>query len=233
MPVERIVNLESTMDVRTKALWDFNRAAYKSGLMNEFLGLLGSFMDPNMDMIESMGAVEDAVNKIDLVPIAKILDEAFIPLMKALADDNAINAQKNLLIAVRSVVDAVTPENINRIIDTIKTIVTSLLALKSVALSLAPVVLKLAAPSIEASLKGKSGEVVGGGINAFCDAINKINDKDPEILSTFITNVFATVDAQAFRKTTDILIGNILDQKPPLVGWTTATLISRMKKRFK
>jgi hypothetical protein len=223
------------MESQTKAVWDFMEIAYRKGLLDEFLELVGYMISPEADLSELLATLEDRGSEMDLGAIDEILGEMLVLAMRALSDEDVVEGLKVLLTTTRPLIEGVMRAaggDTNVIMDMAKGIGKSILSLKPVVLAIAPVVSKMASPYIEGFFKEKGGQILGSGINLFCALINRINEKDPSVISGFMSGLFDVVDSDEARKTADTLVGSFLDQRPSLVGWAAATLVTRVKKRL-
>ena len=77
---------------------------------------------------------------------------------------------------------------------------------------------------------GHYGQKLGKGVNAMASIINQINEKQPSAIPDFMAGAFESVDKDEFGKMTDSLPQAFLDQKPPLLKWTAATMFRRAKR---
>ncbi|MDY6795062.1 MAG: hypothetical protein SWK76_07260 [Actinomycetota bacterium] len=57
------MELQAVMDERTRAAWGFMRAAYKHGLLDELLELLGELITPDADMPTTKGSLEELISE--------------------------------------------------------------------------------------------------------------------------------------------------------------------------
>ncbi len=224
------------MDPQTKALWDFMRASYKSGLLDESLGLLGNISDPELDLGEGLGEFEDALTEADFTAFETMSAESLTPALQALSEEEVIEGLTVLVSTLRPIIEGMVEGadgDIGVIIEMVKRIGKAISSLKPAALSIAPIIFKLAAPTLEKTFKEKAGELTGSLIQSSVSGIVKTEENDPESVSRFMSDVFKMVDADTFRKAADTLTDAFLDQKPPLVGWTTATIVKRTRKRLR
>jgi hypothetical protein len=227
---------KTMMDPQTKAVWDFMRASYKSGLLDESLGLLGNISDPELDLGEGLGNFEDALTQADFTAFETMSDESLTPMLQALSEEEVIEGLTVLVSTFRPVIEGMVEGadgDIGVIIDMVKRIGKAIVSLKPAAMSIAPIILQLAAPTLEKTFKEKAGQLTGSLIQYSVNGIVKKEESDPEFVSRFMSDVFKMIDADTFRKATDTLTEAFLDQNPPIVGWTTATIVKRAKKRLR
>jgi len=223
------------MDLQTKAVWDFMEVAYRGGLLDEISQLAGGLLDPDIDLGELLASFEDALVDAELGPFEEMSKEILVPSLVALTDEDVIEDLKYLLQTLRPLIEGMVRGaggNMNVVADIARGILENIVSLRHVAVTLAPVISKVALPYIEIFLRERAGKVAGSGINSFCAMINRINDGHPETIPVFVSDLFDTVDPKEFKKATDILVECFLDQRPPLIGWTVATVIKRAKKRL-
>jgi hypothetical protein len=112
--------------------------------------------------------------------------------------------------------------------ETLGLIKRNLICLKTVAVALMPVLAKIYGPAVETFIKEKGGGLGADGINIACTAINR----NPETAARLISDLFTMVDGKAFRTAADTIVEAVLDQKPPVVGWTASTFAKRTRRRL-
>jgi hypothetical protein len=211
------------------------KMAYEMGLLDELMVLLGSLQNPDVDMVDLFAKMEDAVCEMDFDHIDELLEKIVIPALYAMTDEEVIERLKEILKIIRPLIENITKAggwdsvSIREKIAYVREILPSL---RLVILALLPVDSKIISSSIEKFFKEEGGKVIGRGVNSFCTTLTRIHDKNPYIISAFISDIFHTADHMQFKETADIIMNNVLDQNPPLLRWTVITFVKRVKKRL-
>jgi hypothetical protein len=213
------------MEVVTGAVWDFMHSAYNKGVLDEILAIVGQFLDPGMDLGEHLGNLEDALTEADFAPFEKMSREVMVPMLRALAQDDAMEGLTMFISSIRSLVE---DGDVKEHLKVVGVIGKGLLALKPVVVALVPVIAKVYGPVVLKFMEHDLGSKAASAINSACTAINA----DPRIACHVISDLFAGVDGEAFRMAMDTIVGGFLDQRPPLAGWTAATVVKRARKRL-
>lgn len=226
---------QSIMDRRSQAIWDLTRAAYKHGLLDELMGLAGSMVDPDLNVEEALDDLRNKMLEKGFDFIAGFLDEALVPVAKAMAEEEVIEAMKNLLIVFRPFLEELVDRPGGSLIERIeisRDITRNAIALKPIAAASAPAFMKMASPARDEFLEERAGQLMGNSINSFNAAINAINERDPEIISGFMSSLVKTIDAKEAGKAMRILMRSLLEHKPPLFRSGARLVASRLKSRF-
>jgi hypothetical protein len=219
------------MEALTRAVWDFMEGAHRKGLLDELLGLVGALSDPDADLGEQLGNFEDRLTEADFSHFEEMSTEVLTPLLKALSEEKVLESLHVLVITLRPLVDGALErvggdtKVMNEMLGLVKQ---NLVCLKTLAVALMPVLAKVYGPAVEAFVKERGGVLAGEVINRACTAVNR----NPEIATQMIFDLFATVDGGAFSTAADTVVGAVLDQKAPLLGWTASTLVKRTRKRL-
>ncbi|MEW6555290.1 MAG: hypothetical protein AB1384_13520 [Actinomycetota bacterium] len=221
------------MDEKSEAVWQAMRAAYKAGLTDEILGVAGALMPPGMDQIEMLGDAEDHLMRADLTALAGMLDDMLIPLARALAGQEAVEAMKNLLLTAKPLVEGivvVSGGDATVIRDRLLEMRASLLALRPILRAATPGVLKAASPHVEEFLRNKAGPAVGGMINAQLAGLERLNETSPRAIPAFLEGISATVDIAAMKKAASVLFPVLLAHRPKLFKWLVQEILIRMRQ---
>lgn len=219
------------MEGLTRAVWDFMEGAHSKGLLDELLGLVGALSDPEADLGEQLGNFEDRLTDADFSRFEQMSTEVLTPLLQALSEEKVLESLHVLAITLRPLVEGAMervggePKVMNEMLGLIKQ---NLVCLKTVAVALAPVLAKVYGPAVEAFVRERGGALAGEVINRACTAINR----NPEIATRMISDLFGTVDGGAFGTAADTVVGAVLDQRPPLIGWTASAFVKRTRKRL-
>jgi hypothetical protein len=80
------------------------------------------------------------------------------------------------------------------------------------------------------AVTGDAPPLIGKGINSATHFINEVNKSDPRVVSKFVSDVVANVDANEFRDATHTIVNAVLDQKLHLISWTWQLIRKRMKR---
>lgn len=219
------------MEGLTRAVWEFMEGAHSKGLLDELLGLVGALSDPEVDLGEQLGNFEDRLADADFTGFEEMSTEVLTPLLRALAEEKVMESLHVLVITLRPLVNGALervgsePRVIKEVLGLVKK---NLVCLKTVSVALAPVMAKVYGPAVEAFVKERGGGLAGEIINRACTAINR----NPDMATQMISDLFATVDGGAVGTAADTVVGAVLDQKPHVIGWTAGTLVRRTKKRL-
>lgn len=219
------------MEGLTRAIWDFMEGSYRKGVLDELLGLVGALSDPEVDMGKQLGDFEDRLSDADFGVFEEMSTEILTPALQALADEKVLESLHVLLITTRPLIDAFMERvggDTNVASEMLGLIKQNLVCLKTVVVALTPVLAKVYGPRAETFIKDRGGALAADLINTANVAINR----NPEIVTRVVSDLFATVDGKAFGTAADTVMGAVLDQKPPLVEWTAGTLMKRTKKRL-
>ena len=219
------------MEGLSRVVWDFMEGAYRKGLLDELLGLVGGLSDPEADLGALLGDFEDRLADADFAHFEGMSRDLLTPVLQALAREEVLESLHVLVISLRPVVDGVMervggdPKVMNEILGLAKQ---NLLCLKTVSVALVPVLAKAYGPAVETFIKERGGVLAANATNTACATINR----NPEIVTRVISDIFSLVDRRAFSAATNTVVGAVLDQKPPLIEWTASTLVKRARKRL-
>jgi hypothetical protein len=219
------------MEALTRAVWEFMEGAYRKGLLDELLGLLGGLSDPEADLGELLGDFEDRLAGADFAHFEGMSRETLTPVLQALGREEVLESLHVLVISMKPMVDGVMervggdPKVLNEILGLVKQ---NLASLMTVAVALMPVIAKAYGPTVEKFMKERGGVMAANTTNTLCAGINR----NPEIATRVISDFFAAVDGRAFGTTADTVVGAALDHKPRVVEWTASTLVKRARKRL-
>jgi hypothetical protein len=219
------------MEGLTSAVWDFMEGSYRKGVLDELLGLVGALSDPEADLGEQLGDFEDRLSDADFAGFEEMSTEVLTPLLQALADEEVLESLNVLLITTRPVIDGIM-ERVGGDTKVIKEMLAlmkqNLVCLKTVAVALTPVLAKAYGPALEKFIKEKGGVMAANATNTACATINR----NPEIVTRVISELFTLVDGRAFGEAAGTVVGAVLDQKPPVIEWTASTFVKRARKRL-
>lgn len=219
------------MEALTRALWDFMEGAYRQGLLDDLLDLVGALSDPDADLGEQLGNFEDRLGDANFSRFEEMSTEVLTPLLRALAEEEVLESLHVLLITSKPLVDGVLEraegdtKAVKAILDLINH---NLVCLKTVLLALMPVLAKVYGPAVETFVIGRGGALTAHLLNTASGAINR----NPETAGRMISDFFTALDGRAFGTAAETVVGAVLDQKPPLIGWTAGTLVKRGRKRL-
>ncbi|MFY9398352.1 MAG: hypothetical protein WAR22_08320 [Desulfomonilia bacterium] len=90
-----------------------------------------------------------------------------------------------------------------------------------------------ASPELTASIVSKGPALIAGSINAGTAGINSLCREDPQLLSSFLSEVIRNIDKPAFNEATLSLAEAVLDQKTGLLAWTFRLIARRVQKIFR
>jgi len=187
-------------------------------------------MDPEADLGDSLGALEDALSQADFGPFEKMSAEVILPLLQALSDEKVLESLHVLFGQTRVLVEGAVQAaggDIRVLTAALTSLGRGLAALKPVAEAVLPVAVRVYQPAVEELIEQRGGPIMAAVLNSVCQALNR----NPEKVSRFVSQVFAGVDGYAFRVAADALVGALLDQRPPLAQWTAATVTRRVRNR--
>ena len=219
------------MEELTRAVWDFMEGSYRKGVLDQLLGLLGALSDPDVDLGEQLGNFEDGLADADFSRFEEMSTEVLMPLLQALAEEKVLASLHVLLATSRPLVDGALeraggdPKRMNEMLGLVKQ---NLACLRTVAVALMPVPARIYGPAVGTWVEERGGALTAEGINTACAAINR----DPETAVRMISHFFAAVDGRQLGAAAETVVGAVLDQKPPLIGWTASTVVRRTKRRL-
>ena len=219
------------MEALTRAVWDFMEGAHRKGLLDELLGLVGALSDPEADLSELLGNFEDRLTDADFGHFEQMSTEILTPLLQALAQDRVLESLHVLVITLRPVVDGALEraDGDTKVMKAVLGLIKqNLVCLKTVAVALTPVLAKVYGPAVEEFIKERGGGLAADAVNTACIAINR----NPEVATRLVSDLFAMVDGRAFGRAADTVVGAVLDQKPPLIEWTASTFVKRARRRL-
>jgi hypothetical protein len=231
-PGRRNKDRRGEMEALTRAVWEFMEGAYRKGLLDELLGLLGELSDPQADLGELLGDFEDRLAEADFAHFEGMSREVLTPVLQALGREEVLESLHVLLISMRPMVDGVMervggdPKVLNEVLGLVKQ---NLASLMTVAVALMPVLAKVYGPAVEKFIEEGGGVMVANATNTACARINR----NPEIATRIISDVFSVVDGRAFGAAADTVVGAVLDHKPRVIEWTASTLVKRARKRLR
>jgi len=215
----------------TQAVWDFMAGAHRKGLLDELLALSGGLLGPEVDLEETLGGLEDTLSAADFASFERMSEETLLPALQALSQEEVLEGLLVLITSIRPFVDRAVegaggdPRVLKHALDDLRK---NLLALKTVVMAILPVLKKVYGPSVELFLREKAGDKAAGAVNTACTAI----ERNPDAVNRFVSDLFAGVDGRTFRKASDIVLGAVLDQRPPVVGWAVSTAANRVRNRL-
>lgn len=217
-------------DALTRAVWEFMAGAYRRGLLDEMLSLAGMLLDPEIDLGTILGDFEDNLTAADFGPFEEMSRDVLLPTLQALSREEVLDGLRVIITGVRPFVErAVQASDGNgpEIGTVVEHLRRHLQALRTVGMALLPVVAKVYGPAVGRAIAQQGGGLAAEAVNAAAAAV----EKNPETATRFIADLFAGVDGRAFRSAADTLLGAVLDQRPPLVGWAAATVVTRARNR--
>lgn len=212
-------------------IWRFSRTAYKQGVFEDLLGVLGGMLKPGMSMLEILTAMEDWAATADIEAI-DALYERMEPLLGSMAQEEVMRAIKTLLDTWMPLIEKFGGlYAVMHLAKGVKPLAqANLAALRTIIRAALPFV--PAFLSAGGTLSRKAGVLMGEQISQACTSLNRAYANDPQNVQAFFTALFGAIDPQAFGKTAVIVTGTILDQRPPLVRWSLKTAAGRLRKRF-
>lgn len=223
------------MEGQTKILWDFLNAAYRTGTLDEFLNLAQVAAGKSKENQAQLFAdLEDAITELDdFSGVDRTLEEGYRQ-MALMTDDEILEGLGVLISLITPLVDSAMEsagrdpellmEKRDKLIENLPKAGKALFAL--IALNSGPIIGALGDRSPD-----QYGRDLGKALNAMAAFINNINETDPEAISDFMSGAFNAVDGEEVAKMADTLSQAFLDQRPPLIKWSAATMAKRAKKR--
>ncbi len=219
------------MEVLSKTVWDFMEAAHKSGLLDELLVLSGGLTGPDFDLGEMLGNIEDSLVDADFSSFEEIFREVVPPMLRALTDEEVLINLKVFVGALKPVLEKTVSGGdgeLKALTETAGAIAKGIVSLRPVVLALLPVFAELYGPQIKTFFEEKAGGIMARAINSGAAAVNK----HPAVATRVMSDLYNTIDADSFRKASDILVNGLLDQKPPLAAFTVTTIVKRARTRL-
>jgi len=223
------------MEGQTKVLWDFLETAYRTGAIDEFLELSKAATDKKYENQALVFAeLEDAVSEMeDFSGVDETIEEAFrqIP---ALTDEETLEGLRVIVSFLTPLVDSVM-ESVDRDGELLGEKRDKLIEDLPKAAKALLTILAQNSCAILSAMGDKPardlGENMGRGLNAMASIINGVHERDPNAVSDFMAGAFGAVDGDAVSRMADTLTNALLDQKPPVLRWTAATMAKRAGKR--
>jgi len=96
-----MAQLDSRWGEETAAVWKFLELAYRKGLLDEVFRLANTFMDPNINLMDMMGDVEEKLSAFDFDSLDATLQGHLVPIMKTLTDDEVVEGLTMVLQMLR------------------------------------------------------------------------------------------------------------------------------------
>jgi len=215
------------MEAQSQVMWNFIDLAYRRGLIDELMPIVGRLLDPAAELGDFLSQMEDALADADFGPFENFWKEAMQPAIISLTSEAAIDTLCALLKILRPVFD-VAASNRSALTKTLHDITEHRPDLSS----LLPVFGVMSGAMMKQALRGNAGARIGSAVNSACEALSKSHAREPELIDRFFAGLLETIDPRLFRHATDIILGGFLDQRPRVLGWTFGTLSTRLKKRL-
>ncbi|MEN6476340.1 MAG: hypothetical protein ABFD81_20165 [Syntrophaceae bacterium] len=215
------------MEAQSQVMWNFINLAYRRGLIDELMPLVGRLMDPAAELGDFLAQMEDALADADFSPFESLWNETMQPAIASLTNETAIDTLRSLLKILRPMLD-IAAANRSALTRTLRDIT----ELKPDLAALLPVLGVLSGSAVKQAMRGNTGVRIGSAVNSTCAALAKTHAREPELVERFFAGLLETIDPRLFRHTTDIILGGFLDQRPRVLGWTLGTLSARLKKRL-
>ena len=224
------------MEGQTRVVWDFLQTAFRTGALDELIKLSKALTDKKYENQALLFAdLEDAVSEMEnLDSVDQTLEEA-LRLMPALTDPETMEGIAFLLPIITPWLDSwmaaadrdteVVGEKIMRLKENLPKVGKALLTLLAVGA-------RPALSRLDTNASGEYGRQAGKTLNAGASWINDLHDREPAALSGFMAGAFEAVDGKQVTKATETLVDVFLDQRPPLLRWTAATMFRRAKRRL-
>ncbi len=223
------------MEGQTKVLWDFLETAYRTGALDELMLLSKAGTDKKYEnQARVFVDLEEGICEMDDFSSVDAVVEEALRQLPALTDDETVEGIAILASVLRPLVDSVM-ESADRDADALTAKREEVLAaLPKVGKALLALI-TANGPTLLAALGERSagdyGREAGKSMNALASWINGIHERDPEAISDFMAGAFSAIDGDEVGKMADVLTGAFLDQRPPVLQWTAATMAGRAKKR--
>jgi hypothetical protein len=223
------------MNAQSRALWDFLAMAQERGLSDEFFKLFGSkLFNPSKDLVDNLGEVEDLVLDLDLRKINELLDQWMEPVLKSLTNEETIDGMKFFLIKFGPGIKTMIGDD-QDLMESARNIFKLMILAKKMILLFGPIAVSVATPYIMNTMKGNGeqyGAKAGKLLNGLVRASNDLDSADPGFLSDFARGLKKEIDSSQINKTTDRIVGVILDQKPQVFRFAFRTFTARFKRKF-
>jgi len=208
-------------------MWNFFNLAYRRGLIDELMPLVGRLMDPDAELGDFLSQMEDTLAEADFGPFETLWKEAAQPAIESLTNEAAIDTLRSLLKILRPVFD-IAAANRGALAKTLSNVA----ELKPDLAALLPAVSALAGAGIRQALRGNAGARSGAAVNSALEGLANAHAREPELIGRFFAGFTRTIDPRLLRRATDIILGGFLDQRPRLLGWAFGTISARVKKRL-
>ena len=215
------------MDAQSQIVWNFFNLAYRRGLIDELMPLVGRLMDPDAELGDFLSQMEDALAEADFGPFETLWKDAAQPAIASLTNEAAIDTLHSLLKILRPLID-IAAANRGALAKTLSEVA----ELKPDLSALLPAAGVLAGAGIKQALRGDAGVNCGAAVNRALQALADTHDREPELVERFFAGFTRSIDPRLLRRATDIILGGFLDQRPRLLGWAFGTISARVKKRL-
>lgn len=215
------------MEAQSQVLWDFFNLAYRRGLVDELMPLIGRMMDPDAELGDFLSQLEDGLAVADFGPFEGLWREALQPTIVSLTNESAIDTLLSILKILHPVFD-IAAANRSALTRTLRDIVER----KPQFSSLLPAFGVLTSSALKLAFRGDAGRRTGSTVSSACASLIQAHAREPELVNRFFAGFLATINPHVFRQATDIILGGFLDQRPRVLGWTFGTLVARLKKRL-
>lgn len=215
------------MEAQSLALWNFLSLAYRRGLIDELMPLIGRMMDPDAELGDFLSQLEDNLADADFGSFEGLWQETMQPTIASLTNEAAIDTLRAILKILQPLFD-IAAENRNALTQTIHDV----MELKPQLGALLPAVGVLTSSAAKQMFRADAGQRAGSAVNNACVALASVHAREPELVNRFFAGFFSTINPHVFRQATDIILGGFLDQRPHVLGWTFRTLATRLKRRL-
>ncbi len=223
------------MEGQTKVTWDFLETAFRAGTLDQMLALSKSLTDKKYEsQAQVFEDLEDAVDELDdFSGVDETLEKLF-GLMQELNDQETLEGLNILLSVLGPVVSGIMEaadrdvESLSemklKVMDNLPKVGKALIALASIG----------SRELLSASDKSADqyGKDMGRAINTIAESVNDMHDKNPSVIPDLMAGVSSALDPDQVSKMAETLTNGLLDQRPPMLKWTAATMVKRAKKRL-
>jgi len=215
------------MEAQSQVMWDFINLAYRRGLIDELMPIVGRLMDPDAELGDFLSQMEDALAEADFGTFERLWSDVMQPAIASLTNEGAIDTLRSLLRILRPVLDIVAG-NRTALARELRDIAQQ----KPDLSALQPFLGVVSGALVKRAMRGNAGARVGSAVNGVCSALSESHAREPELIDRFFAGLLGTIDPRLFRRATDIVLGGFLDQRPRVLGWTFGTLATRLRKRI-
>ena len=172
------------MEAQSQVMWNFINLAYRRGLIDELMPLVGRLMDPAAELGDFLSQMEDALAEADFSPFENLWNETMQPAIVSLTNEASIDTLRSLLKILRPVFDIAAA---NR--SALTQMLHDIAELKPDLAALLPVLGVLSGSAIKQAMRGNAGARIGSAVNSACAALTSVHAREPGLVDRFFAGL--------------------------------------------